>query len=118
MAERVFPGLLGGGWRDLAFEPFREGVTVHWLVRGGAHEPALAILKYEPGARVPLHLHAGLETIMVLDGIQSDENGDYMSGTVVTNGRGTTHSVWSRQGCAVLINWSLPVVMLGEGEIS
>jgi anti-sigma factor ChrR (cupin superfamily) len=112
MLERSYAGLITGGWRNLAYEPFREGVTVHWLVRGGPNEPSLAILKYEPGARVPRHLHAGLETIVILDGMQSDENGDHPAGTVVTNAVGTKHSVWSDTGCAVLIHWTLPVVIL------
>lgn len=116
MLERKYPGLLAGNWKDLVYENFRDGITVHWLVRGRAEEPSLAILRYEPGARVPRHLHAGLETIMVLEGTQSDENGDYEAGTVVTNAKGTTHSVWTENGCAVLIHWSLPVVILEEGR--
>lgn len=118
MHERIYPGLLGGGWKDLSYEHFREGIAVHWLLKGGADEASLAVLKYEPGARVPRHLHAGLETIMVLEGTQSDENGDYMAGTVVTNAKGTTHSVWSDGGCSVLIHWRLPVVILGGGTSS
>jgi anti-sigma factor ChrR (cupin superfamily) len=118
MLERCYPGLLAGGWKDLAYDHFRLGISVHWLVKGNADEASLAILKYEPGARVPRHLHAGLETIMVLEGTQSDENGTYAAGTVVTNAKGTTHSVWSEEGCAVLIHWSLPVVILDEGKAS
>jgi anti-sigma factor ChrR (cupin superfamily) len=118
MLERSYPGLLGGGWKDLAYEFFRNGITVHWLVRGRADEASLAILRYEPGARVPRHLHAGLETIMVLEGTQSDENGNYPAGTVVTNAKGTMHSVWTEHGCAVLIHWSLPVVILDESTPS
>jgi len=117
MVECSYPALLAGGWRTLAYEPFREGITVHWLVRGGAHEASLAILRYQPGARVPLHLHPGLETIMILEGTQSDENGDYAAGTVVANAPGTQHSVWSEGGCTVLIHWSLPVVII-EGKHS
>jgi anti-sigma factor ChrR (cupin superfamily) len=116
MPERAYLGLLGGGWKNLAYEYFHEGVSIHWLVKGDADEPSLAILKYEPGAKVPLHRHAGLETIMILDGTQSDENGEYPAGTVVTNARGTEHSVWSEEGCAVLIHWNLPVIILGEGK--
>jgi anti-sigma factor ChrR (cupin superfamily) len=63
---------------------------------------------------VPRHRHAGLETIVVLDGSQSDENGDYPAGTLVLNPAGTEHSVWSTRGCVVLIQWNLPVIMLGE----
>jgi anti-sigma factor ChrR (cupin superfamily) len=118
MAERVYSALLSGGWRDLSYEPFRDGVSVHWLARGGPDEASLAILRYEPGARVPLHLHKGLETIVVLEGTQSDENGDYHAGSVVTNAPGTQHSVWSQAGCTVLIHWSLPVVILAGKEPS
>ena len=114
MPNLAFAGLADGGWRDLAFEPFRDGVTVHWLLRGGPVEPSVAVLKYQPGAGVPRHRHAGLETIVVLDGIQSDENGNYPAGSVVLNPVGTEHSVWTDGGCVVLIQWDLPVIILGE----
>lgn len=107
-------GLLAGGWRDLPFEHFRQGIGVHWLLRGGQDEPSAAVLRYEAGASVPRHRHAGLETIIVLDGSQSDESEDYAAGTLVLNPAGTEHSVWSNGGCVVLIQWNLPVVLLGE----
>ena len=108
--------LLAGGWRNLPFEHFREGVQVHWLARGGEGEPSVAILKYQPGASVPFHRHAGLETIMVLEGTQSDESGPYGEGAFVLNAKGTEHSVWSKDGCVVLIQWDLPVILIGEGR--
>ena len=114
MPDLCFAGLLAGGWRDLAFEHFRQGIGVHWLLQGGQDEPSAAVLRYEAGASVPRHRHAGLETIIVLDGSQSDESGDYAAGTLVLNPAGTEHSVWSNGGCVVLIQWNLPVVLLGE----
>jgi anti-sigma factor ChrR (cupin superfamily) len=116
MKHLFFPALVSGGWRALDFEPFRPGIRVSWLLRGGADAPSAAVLAYEPGASVPRHRHAGLETIVVLDGVQSDESGDYAAGTVVLNPVGSEHSVWSDNGCVVLIQWNLPVVMLGEGK--
>ncbi len=107
-------GLAEKGWRDRPFEYFRDGISVQWLLKGGDDEPSVAILKYEPGATVPRHRHAGLETIVVLEGIQSDENGDYAAGAVVLNAVGSEHSVWSEAGCVVLIQWNLPVVILRE----
>lgn len=95
-----------GTWRDLPFSPFRDGVEIHHIREGA---PAVAILRYAPGAKVPLHLHTGLETILVLDGIQSDERGDYPTGSLILNPQGTSHSVWSDGGCAVLIQWERPV---------
>ncbi|RFB79771.1 cupin domain-containing protein [Methylovirgula sp. 4M-Z18] len=114
MPNLAFADLLGGGWRDLAFEPFRDGITAHWLLRGDRAGPSIAVLKYEPGAGVPRHLHVGLETIVILEGTQSDENGDYPAGSVVLNPVGTEHSVWTKEGCVVLIQWGLPVIILGE----
>lgn len=96
-------------WRDLSFSHFREGVDIHHIKRGS---PALAILRYAPGAKVPLHLHTGLETILVLDGVQSDERGDYPKGSFILNPEGSSHSVWSETGCAVLIQWERPVEIL------
>jgi anti-sigma factor ChrR (cupin superfamily) len=109
-----YRALVSGGWRTLAFEPFREGIRVHWLLRG-EDAPSAAILAYGPGASVPRHRHAGLETILVLDGVQSDESGDHAAGTLVLNPVGSEHSVWSESGCVVMIQWNLPVIFLGEG---
>lgn len=114
MPNISYAGLAEGGWRNRAFEHFRDGIAIQWLLKGGTDEPSAAILKYEAGASVPRHRHAGLETIIVLEGIQSDENGDYPSGTVMLNAAGTEHSVWTKTGCVVLIQWNLPVVIFGE----
>jgi len=69
----------------------------------------VALLRYAPGAGVPRHRHPALETILVLEGVQSDERGDYPAGTLILNPAGTEHTVWSATGCTVLIQWNLPV---------
>ncbi|UWQ16811.1 cupin domain-containing protein [Jannaschia sp. M317] len=97
-------------WQELPFEYFREGVDIHHIRKTS---PAVAILRYAPGAKVPLHLHTGLESILVLDGVQSDERGDYSKGALILNPEGSQHSVWSETGCAVLIQWERPVQILG-----
>lgn len=102
---------LAGGWREAKFAPFREGVEIAQLHAG---PPTLALLRYAPGARVPAHLHRGLETILVLEGEQSDERGTYAEGALVINPEGTSHRVWSDTGCVVLIQWTRPVVFLEE----
>ncbi len=96
-------------WQTLEFSHFRDGVEIHHIKTGS---PAVAILRYAPGAKVPLHLHTGLETILVLDGVQSDERGDYPKGALILNPEGTRHSVWSDTGCTVLIQWERPVESL------
>ena len=62
--------------KTLAWEFFREGVQVSWIYRlEEKNSPSSAFLKYEPGAKVPLHSHTGLEHILMLEGSQTDENG-------------------------------------------
>jgi anti-sigma factor ChrR (cupin superfamily) len=105
----LLPDLLNGGWRHCAFTPFREGLEITMLVEGA---PAVALLRYASGARVPRHRHAGLETVLVLEGAQCDERGRYPAGTLVINPPGSEHSVWSEEGCVVLIQWAQPVLFL------
>ena len=103
--------LLDGGWKDMDFAHFREGVDICWIRR---EDPSVALLRYAPGAGVPRHRHTGLETIFVLDGSQRDEKGTYAAGSVVLNPAGSVHSVWSDEGCVLMIEWERPVRMLDE----
>ena len=112
MAETVRTGFNAGEWASLPFEPFRDGVTIHWIRRFEEDAPGVALLKYEPGASVPRHHHPGLETILVLEGSQSDETGRYLAGSYIVNAPGSEHSVWSEDGCMVLIQWDRPVQIL------
>jgi len=56
-----------------------------------------------------LHEHVGAEMIFVLEGAQADENGTYGKGDIVINPAGSRHSVWSDDGCVVLLHWAEPV---------
>jgi anti-sigma factor ChrR (cupin superfamily) len=109
-----FAGLLTGGWKTAQFKPFRDGVEICEL---RSSDPVVALLKYAHGARVPRHLHTGLESIFVLDGSQSDENGTYHAGDVVLNPAGSEHSVWSAQGCVILIEWERPIQILEQEDL-
>jgi anti-sigma factor ChrR (cupin superfamily) len=101
VAELVLPAK---GW-----EALREGIQVLWLWGDPRAGPSVALLRYEPGARVPLHRHMGFELIYVLSGAQSDERGTYAAGSLVVNPEGDQHSVRSEEGCLVLIAWERPV---------
>jgi anti-sigma factor ChrR (cupin superfamily) len=114
--ETTRQALIDGGWKTLEFSPFRGTVTVHWIRPFRDDQPGVALLKYAPGSSVPRHRHEGLETILVLDGIQSDESGDFGRGSYIVNAPGTEHSVWSETGCVVLIQWDRPVTILEEDK--
>jgi anti-sigma factor ChrR (cupin superfamily) len=108
-------GLIGrADWDDLAWEPFRAGVRVHWLYRTGDDGPAAALLRYEPGAAVPLHVHLGWEHILVLAGSQSDGTARYATGALLISPPGSRHAIASAEGCVVLAIWQRPVQIVGE----
>jgi anti-sigma factor ChrR (cupin superfamily) len=98
-------------WQDeLAWEPFHPGVDIHQLYEPQPDGSQAALLRYSPGASVPLHQHPGFEHILVLSGEQSDENGTYTTGSFVINSPGSRHSVISKTGCIVLVIWEKPVI--------
>jgi anti-sigma factor ChrR (cupin superfamily) len=116
MAEPVaLAGLIGRkDWDDLAWEPFRPGVRAHWLYRTGEDGPAAALLRYVPGASVPLHEHTGFEHILVLAGSQSDGSARYGEGALLISPPGTRHAISSQEGCVVLAVWQRPVRVIGN----
>lgn len=96
--ERYVSGLGPDDW-----QPFRPGVTAHWLYREDAGGAAAVLLRYEPGARVALHEHVGYEHMFVIEGDEYDENGSYPAGSFIINPPGTRHSPGSKGGCTALL---------------
>lgn len=100
-------------WQDeLPWQPFRPGVEIHRLYGDGVSGPTAALLRFEPGATVPLHEHTGYEHIIVLSGAQVDENARAETGSLIVNPPGTRHSVFSETGCIVLAIYERPVAFL------
>jgi anti-sigma factor ChrR (cupin superfamily) len=95
--------------RGADWAPLRSGVDLLRLAGEAKSGPSVALLRYQPGARVPAHRHPGFEVIYVLSGAQSDERGTYTAGTLVVNREGEAHNVWSDDGCLVLIAWEKPI---------
>jgi quercetin dioxygenase-like cupin family protein len=92
------------------WQPFRAGIEflpLHGTIGSGA---AAALLRYARGAVLPQHRHTGLEQILVLSGVQSDDAGQYAAGHFVVNLPNSSHRVWSAEGCTVLVYWQSPVV--------
>ncbi|HZB91638.1 MAG TPA: cupin domain-containing protein [Stellaceae bacterium] len=112
----VLRAALAAGPEGRAFEPFRDGIEICWLYRNGEHGPAAAFLRYAAGARVPMHLHAGYEHVLILRGSQTDRTGRQGAGTLVVNPPGTRHEVLSEEGCLALVIWERPVIFEPAAE--
>ncbi|NCJ08733.1 transcription negative regulator ChrR [Synechococcales cyanobacterium C] len=93
----------------LAWQPFREGIEIYRLYGDGRQGASAALLRYQPGARVPHHQHLGFEHVLVLSGAQRDRNGEHRSGTLVVNPPQSIHQVCSDAGCIVLVIWEKPI---------
>jgi anti-sigma factor ChrR (cupin superfamily) len=80
------------------------GVSRMMLDRAGAEVArATSIVRYAPGSGYSSHTHDGGEEILVLDGVFSDEHGDYPAGSYLRNPPGTSHQPFSRDGCTLLV---------------
>ncbi|NDV91031.1 cupin [Alteromonas sp. 345S023] len=62
-----------------------------------------SVVKYEAGASFKQHSHPYGEEILVLEGVFSDEHGDYPKGTYLRNPPGSKHSPFSKGGCVILV---------------
>ncbi len=91
---------------DIAWQPFRSGVEIFPILDSAIPgKYASALLRYQPGASVPQHVHLGCEHIVVLAGSQSDGCETYKAGDLFASPPGTSHSISSPDGCVVLAVW-------------
>lgn len=81
------------------------GVSRKVLERQGGEQTlrATSLVAYQPGSVFSSHLHPLGEEILVLDGVFSDEQGDYPAGSYLRNGVGSAHAPFSEQGCLLLV---------------
>ena len=64
---------------------------------------ATSIVRFDANSFFPEHRHPLGEEIIVLDGVFSDEHGDYGAGTYIRNPPGSRHSPFSREGCVLFV---------------
>lgn len=64
---------------------------------------ATSIVRYEPNSHFSEHVHELGEEFLVLDGVFSDEHGDYPTGTYVRNPPGSRHSPYTAEGCTIFV---------------
>lgn len=80
------------------------GVTRRLLDRvGGEVARATSVVRYAPGANFSRHVHDGGEEILVLQGVFSDETGDYPAGSYLRNPPDSAHAPYSDPGCLLFV---------------
>lgn len=93
----------------------RKGVWRKPLAREDAERGhATSIVRYDPGASFSMHDHPLGEEILVLEGVFSDETGDYPAGSYFRNPQGFRHAPFSKDGCVILVK--LHQFQSGDGQ--
>jgi len=81
-----------------------SGIERKMLERiGGEVACATSVVRYLPESEFASHVHEGGEEFYVLDGIFSDEHGDYPAGTYIRNPPGSRHKPFSKPGCTIFV---------------
>ena len=62
-----------------------------------------SLVRYQPDSSFPTHDHPEGEEILVLEGVFSDEHGDWPAGTYLLNPEGFRHAPFSREGCLLFV---------------
>jgi len=62
-----------------------------------------SFVRFAPDSFFPAHCHPAGEEIYVMEGIFSDENGDYPAGTYIRNPPGSMHKPFTREGCTLFV---------------
>ncbi len=82
----------------------QAGVERRMLDRvGGEVARATSLVRYAPHSNFPEHEHALGEEFLVIEGVFSDEHGDYPVGTYIRNPPGSRHSPGSAPGCTIFV---------------
>src|SRR5262245_6475437 len=97
------PALVHGADLPWQLSP-APGVERKLLERIG-DEVALAtsIVRYAPHSQFAPHEHGAGEEFLVLEGVFSDEHGDYPAMTYVRNPPGSVHTPRSARGCTIFV---------------
>ncbi len=99
-SQRAVINTLEVGWN---VSPI-PGVERKYLDRDGEEVArATSLVKYAPGSSFTEHTHGGGEEILVLEGVFSDENGDYPVGTYIRNPPNSKHTPHSKEGCVLFV---------------
>ena len=62
-----------------------------------------SVVRYDANSSFSSHRHPDGEEILVLEGVFSDEHGDYPAGTYLLNPEGFSHAPFSEEGCVLFV---------------
>ncbi len=85
-------------WRRTRY----PGIEIKVLVEDRETGLWTALLRWAPGAQLPLHEHVDIEQTYVLEGSFEDHEGVCRAGEFVWRPAGSRHEAWSQEGALIL----------------
>lgn len=91
--------------RGQAWQPSPSGTVWRKALyrESGEFGPVTSVVRYMPGGAFRSHPHPEGEEILVLDGVFSDDSGDFPAGSWLFNPEGFSHAPRSEPGCDLLV---------------
>jgi anti-sigma factor ChrR (cupin superfamily) len=97
---------------DVASTPWQKtrfpGVEAKTLMEDKATGLSTMLMRWAPGARLPLHEHVEIEQTFVLEGSFADHAGVCTAGNYVWRRAGSRHEAWTDEGCLLLAMFLKP----------
>ena len=95
--------------QEMAWAPTQfEKVYMKVLYQDKAKGELTCLVKLEPGAKLPMHVHPELEQAYVLEGSMWDHDGICRAGEYVWRHAGSMHETYSEEGCTILAIYRRP----------
>jgi anti-sigma factor ChrR (cupin superfamily) len=93
-------------WKPTQF----EGISIKVLYEDASKGEMTCLLRWAPGARLPIHQHPEIEQTWVLEGSFSDHQGIARAGEFVWRTSGSVHETHSDEGAVILAVYRKPNV--------
>jgi quercetin dioxygenase-like cupin family protein len=113
--QRIAQPTIGGSVyvkpQEIAWEPTQfEGISIKVLYEDKPKGEMTCLLKWEPGATLPMHKHAEIEQTYVIEGSFYDHDGICRAGEFVWRRVGSYHETHSDEGAIILAAYRKPNV--------
>jgi len=97
--------------QEMAWKPTQfEGISIKVLYEDPSKGEMTCLLRWAPGAKLPLHKHTDIEQTWVLEGSFYDDAGIARAGEFVWRAAGSVHEARSDEGAVILAVFRKPNV--------
>lgn len=104
---------------EIAWKPTRfDGIAIKVLYENKEKGEMTCMLKLDPGASVPFHMHPEIEQAFVIEGSMYDHDGQANSGDYVWRAAGSYHDNHTDVGATILAVYRKPNIFKQRGEVA